>query len=85
MAFLYIKKLSGEVKPLIETAKKIASIAGAKMKGDEKKGTFSARTVVGEVNGVYEVEAGVITITIHKKPFLVPEAKIIAAFDKFFS
>ena len=85
MAFLYIKKLSGDVKPVIETAKKIAAAAGAKMKGDEKKGTFFAKTVVGEIKGGYEVAAGIITITVHKKPFLVPESKIINALDKFFS
>jgi hypothetical protein len=85
MAFLYIKKLSGDVKPLIETARKIASIAGAKMKGDEKKGTFSAKTVVGGIDGVYEVNAKVLTITVNKKPFLVSEAKIVTGLDKFFS
>lgn len=85
MAFLYIKKLSGDVKPVIETARKIAALAGAKLKGDEKSGTFSGKTVIGEISGSYEVKTGVITITVHKKPFLLPEAKIISALDKFFT
>ena len=85
MAFLYIKKLSGDVKPLLETAAKIAALAGAKLKGDEKSGTFSGKTVIGEISGVYEVKANILTITVKKKPFLVPEASIISALDKFFT
>jgi len=85
MAFLYIKKLSGDVKPVIETAKKMAAVVGAKMKGDENSGTFSGKTVIGEIGGSYEVKSGVITVTVNKKPFLVPEAKIITALDRFFS
>ena len=71
MAFLYIKKLSGDVKPVIETARKIAALAGAKLKGDEKSGTFSGKTVIGEIGGVYGVKANILTITVKKKPFLV--------------
>ena len=75
----------GDVKPLLETAAKIAALAGAKLKGDEKSGTFSGKTVIGEIGGVYEVKANILTITVKKKPFLVPEASIISALDKFFT
>lgn len=85
MSFSYSKKLSGDVKPLIDTAKRITKATGTKMSGDENKGTFSGKTVFGEIGGSYLVKDGVIKITIHKKPFLVPEAKLVAALDKFFS
>ena len=84
MAFIYCKRLYGDVKPLIDTAKRIAKITDANLTGDENGGLFFGSTVFGEIKGSYAVTNGVIKITIHKKPFLVSEAKLTAAFNKFF-
>ena len=85
MPFTFTKKITGDVKPIIDTAKKIAKVTGAYMDGDEESGTFSINTAIGLIAGSYVVKDGVITITVHKKPFLIHEVKIKAALDKFFS
>ena len=85
MSLSYSKEFTGDVRPFIDSAKRMAKTIGTIMAGDDSSGTFSGNTVIGGINGAYEVKAGVITITVNKKPFLVPESKIITALDKLFS
>jgi hypothetical protein len=85
MSFIYKKQLSGDIAKLIARAKTIARKTGVTMRGNENSGTFFGRTIFGEINGSYTVINGVIKIAIHKKPFMVSEAKLVSAFDTYFS
>jgi hypothetical protein len=84
MSFTYSKRI-GDIKVFFESAKIIARTTGARFSGDENKGKFSGDTILGEISGSYLVNDNVMKITIHEKPFLVPESKIRTTLDKFFS
>jgi hypothetical protein len=84
MAYTYRKNIEGREKLFTDTVQRIARVTGIRFSGDESGGRFSGRTVVGEISGFYAAANGVITITVSKKPFMVSEAKLTAAFDKFF-
>ncbi|MDR0516381.1 MAG: hypothetical protein LBH25_04980 [Fibromonadaceae bacterium] len=64
-----------------EKAKNATKNAGASMNGDCNAGTFSG----SGLEGSYAFESGNLSITINKKPFLVPESLIKSKVSEFFS
>ena len=85
MSFTYTKKLTGDIKPLIVKAQRVAKATGTTLTGDENSGKFHGNTFLGEIGGSYTVKDGVMHIAINKRPYLVSKAKLVAAFDVFFS
>lgn len=63
---------------------KIRSTVGDKgnLAGNEQHGNFEGDTPLGKFEGSYAIEGDDITITIHKKPFLVPTSLIKDEFEK---
>jgi len=85
MSFTFTKKLTGDIRQLFAKAKAEAEKAGGTISGDERSGGFSGKTPVGTIHGAYTVVDGVLTVTIGKKPMLVPESAIREAFNGYFS
>jgi hypothetical protein len=63
---------------------KIKNTVGNKgnLAGDEQHGNFEGDTLLGKFEGSYAIDGDDITITIHKKPFLVSNGKIQEEFEK---
>lgn len=63
---------------------KIKSTVGdkGKLAGDTSQGSFEGSTPLGKFEGEYTIAGDDITITIHKKPFLVSKKKIQEEFEK---
>lgn len=85
MTFTFIKTLTGDIPQLFLKAKAEARRANGLITGNEQSGEFSGKTPVGSIIGTYTVVDSVITVTISKKPLLVPESAIKDALTGYFS
>ena len=85
MAFLFTKKLTGDIQQIFVKAKTEANAAGGKISGDEKSGDFTGKTPVGAIKGTYTVTDGVLNVTINKKPMLLSENTIKNAINGYFA
>lgn len=63
---------------------KIKNTVGDKgnLAGNEQQGNFEGSTPLGSFEGSYAINGDDITITIHKKPFLVSNSRIKEEFEK---
>jgi hypothetical protein len=66
----YQIKMSGDPAQKLRQAKVLAAERGVTFIGDGTKGKFSGRTLGGRLNGFYQVEKGILTVTIIEKPML---------------
>ncbi len=80
----------GSPSDFVISANKAIKTKGGIFSGDQRVGTFSLSTLIGDVKGNYQVlasEAGPATevaITITKKPMLVPMGKIKQVIEGYF-
>ncbi|HLX63987.1 MAG TPA: hypothetical protein VKX17_22130 [Planctomycetota bacterium] len=58
---------------------------GGSLIGDEKSGAFTGQTPMGAVEGNYSAAGNTVTITITKKPFMVPLSMIQTQIKKAFA
>ena len=76
MAFTFTVPV-GDVSSAINKVKEaVAKQSGATFNGDTSKGSFSGSTAVGTVEGNYTVNGNNVSITITKKPFVVPQSTV---------
>jgi len=66
-------------------AKAEANIANGSISGDEHSGDFTGKTPLGAIKGTYTVADGILTVSINKKPMLLPESLIRDAFNEYFT
>ncbi len=80
----------GSSNEFVVNANKAIKTKGGVFTGDSTKGSFSLKTLVGAVQGNYQVvsEAGSaqtkVAVTITKKPFIVPMSKIQEVISGYF-
>jgi hypothetical protein len=63
----------------------VAKQPGATFQGDTTQGNFSGPTGVGTVEGNYTAKENIVTITITKKPFVVPQGTIERRMREWFN
>ena len=77
--------IKGKPKDVLGQVRKKISDAGGSFAGDEHAGTFSGKSVLGDIKGSYSVSGQTATITITSKPFLAPCGKIESTIRDYFS
>ena len=70
----------GSVKRSLEDARR----AGAAIEGDENAGTIGAQTPLGRVEGRYEFDGELFTVTVTKIPAMLPIEIIWSRLDAVF-
>jgi hypothetical protein len=71
---------TGDTSSLLERTRKIAADNGAQVTGDTNKGTFSGRGVEGS----YTISGNTVTVTIDKKPVILPWGLVESQIKQFF-
>ena len=66
---------------LVERAKETARKHGAQLTDNGERGQFGGKGI----EGTYEIEGGLLAITISKKPLILPWAMIEKTVRKFFA
>lgn len=80
MAKTFDIPFSGEAASVFQHAKHAADEAGATLKGDENRGTFSGKGIEGN----YEVSGQTVHVTVTQKPAIVSDSAIESRLREFF-
>jgi len=67
---------SGDPQGLLQRAKSEIERSGGIFSGDDQQGNFRAKTPIGSIEGVYQINGEEIALNITKKPLLLSCRKI---------
>ncbi len=73
--------LHEDVSQLLERAQETAKKYGAQLSGTGERGQFSGKGI----QGTYEIDGGLLAVTISKKPLILPWGVIEKTVLKFFT
>jgi len=80
MARSFSVPFTGDAASLLARARKAATDNGAQVTGDANQGTFSGRGVEGS----YTINGNTVTVTIDKKPLIIPWSLVESQLKQFF-
>jgi len=76
--------VTGDMTETLEKIRSAVKNMGGSFTGDETSGTIVSQTPVGQIEGDYSISGGDITITITKRPMMVPCGMIETKMREFF-
>jgi hypothetical protein len=79
----FSRQLPGPAMETIARARRPITESGGSLDGDDRRGSITIPTPVGEIAGEYLVTGSTIAFRITQKPFFVPCAAIEARVDRF--
>jgi hypothetical protein len=77
--------LKGDVEQLLAKVAQAVTEHGGQFSGDGKGGKFSGKTLLGEVHGKYVIDNDAVSISILRKPAMVPMGMIEKEIRGFFA
>ena len=76
--------VAGDMTETLEKIRTTVTSMGGSFSGDGTSGSIASQTPVGQVEGDYSISGNEITITITKKPIMVPCGMIETKMREFF-
>lgn len=85
MAHKFSFSISGDATSVVQNVEKQLRAAGGKFSGNASGGSFEGKSPLGQIEGRYEVVGNLVTVTITKKPFVVPHQTVESKIREYFS
>jgi hypothetical protein len=85
MAHSFSMTIPGDLSDALRRVEKQIVSPGGSFRGTTASGTFSGETALGPVEGTYTASGSIVTVTLTRKPPLVPDRIIESAIRAYFA
>lgn len=85
MAHRFSVRIQGDPQRAVQNVETQLRAAGGTFAGDARAGKFGGKSPVGLIEGTYEVHNDTVTVTITKKPFVVPNSTVEGKIREYFA